>query len=98
MKVGHVATSNTKGQIVIPKEYRDALGISTRVLLNLTLSGASILVTPVRGIIEKIVGEQSYMRILERTKGAWKGDSWMRTRMQRQRKEKAVAKRRRGAW
>jgi AbrB family looped-hinge helix DNA binding protein len=71
MKIGAFTTPNEKGQIVIPKEIRDALGIDTSVTLNIMQAGKGIYIYPVEEFITKADGESSYVHLLEKTKGSW---------------------------
>ncbi len=45
MKIGSFTTPNDKGQIVIPKEMRDALSIDTNATLNIILAGKGIYIS-----------------------------------------------------
>lgn len=47
MKVGFITEPNNKGQIVIPKEMRTALGIKPGTLLNLVARGSGLYIYPV---------------------------------------------------
>lgn len=71
MKIGSFTTPNDKGQIVIPKEIREALGIDTHVTLNIIQAGKGIYIYPVEEFLTKAEGESSYIQLLEKTKGAW---------------------------
>ncbi len=80
MKIGNFTTPNSKGQIVIPKQLRDALGITPKTPLNLVLRGGGIYIYPIDEVITKLESESSYLSILEKTQGAWTNDkSWDRT-------------------
>ena len=71
MKAGVVIKPNEKGQIVIPKEMRDALGIDSNIMLNLILAGKGIYIYPIKEIITNSETENSYAKLLEKTQGAW---------------------------
>ena len=71
MKVGIITKPNEKGQIVIPKDIRDKLGINEQVPLNIILRGNGIYLYPVVDVIGKTDDENVYAKILEKTKGAW---------------------------
>lgn len=99
MKVGILATPNEKGQIVIPQEYRKALGINSAVSLNIVLRGGGIYIYPIEGVITKTGQEDSYSKILERTRGAWRDDNtWDDTEKRRKKIEIAAAKKNKKAW
>lgn len=76
MKIGSFTNPNNKGQIVIPKEMRDILAIDTNVTLNMILAGKGIYIYPVEEFLTKAEGESSYLKLLEKTKGAWKNESF----------------------
>jgi AbrB family looped-hinge helix DNA binding protein len=71
MKVGNITKSNNKGQIVIPKEMRDALGIDSASSLNMIATGKGIYIYPVEEVLAKVENESSYLKLLEKTKGSW---------------------------
>lgn len=71
MKVGELIKPNAKGQIVIPKSTRDALGISDKTFLNLTLAGSGIYIYPVEEVLTGADSESSYLKLLQKTKGKW---------------------------
>ena len=98
MKIGAVIRSNQKGQIVIPKEYRDELGIDADVSLNLILRGGGIYIYPIEEIIGVAEAEDSYLKILEKTRGSWKSESWGRLRKKRRNIELLASKKRKRKW
>lgn len=98
MKIGSFTTPNEKGQIVIPKSMRDALGIDTDVTLNITLAGKGIFIYPVEEFVTKMEGESSYIRLLEKTKGAWKDENWNKLRENRSKIELKASRSRKKIW
>ena len=74
MKVGIIAKTNQKGQIVIPKKLRQALGINKDTLLNLIAKDKGIYTYPVDEVVSSIEteAENIYLKILEKTKGKWR--------------------------
>lgn len=77
MKVGIITTPNEKGQIVIPKALREALGIHKDMPLNIVLQGKGMYISPIKEIVGDIDAEDSYIKILQKTRGTWgdeKGD------------------------
>lgn len=98
MKVGIIATTNTKGQLVIPKELRDILGISPKTPVNLVLRGNGIYVYPIKSVIGTVEAETSYSKILERTQGAWREDTFDQTRKKRRKIELKASEERKKGW
>lgn len=98
MKIGSFITPNEKGQIVIPKEIRDALGIDTNVTLNVILAGKGIHIYPVKEFLTKTEAESSYIKLLEKTKGAWKGEDWDSVKEKKSKIELAASKSRKNSW
>lgn len=99
MKVGLLTTPNNKGQIVIPKQLRKALGITSETSLNLVLRGNGIYIYPIDEVLTKLEAESSYLAILEKTQGAWADDkSWKKTAKRRKKIEQASSLRRKNAW
>ncbi|SRR6266568_6712127 len=98
MKIGSFTTPNDKGQIVIPKEMRDALSIDTNATLNIILAGKGIYIYPVEEFLTRVEGESSYIKLLEKTKGSWKDDNWDTLRKKKSHIELEASKSRRKAW
>lgn len=71
MKIGEVIKSNSKGQIVIPKEYRDKLGIKPQTNLNTILKDGMIIIVPISEVISDQEDKPTFKEILQRTRGAW---------------------------
>lgn len=99
MKVGIITTPNSKGQIVIPKAIREALGINANTPVNLQVRGDGLYIHPVREVITEHESQDSYLKILEKTAGSWKGDNWFVTERRRKKIELAAsARRKREEW
>jgi AbrB family looped-hinge helix DNA binding protein len=98
MKIGSFTTPNNKGQIVIPKEMRDALGIDTNATLNIILAGKGIYLYPVEEFLTRAEGESSYIKLLEKTKGSWKDDNWDMLSNKKSQIELEASKSRKKAW
>lgn len=98
MKVGSIIVPNVKGQIVIPKEVRDALGINANVPLNLVVRGGGIYLYPVEELVTRVESEDSYFKLLEKTKGAWAGEEWEGIRKARKKIELTACQRRKKKW
>jgi len=71
MKVEYFATTNQKGQVVIPKKLRDELHISDSVLLHILKRGGGFYVYPVKEVIDHDSVDTSYGAVLAQTQGAW---------------------------
>lgn len=76
MNIGTIVTSMDRGQITIPKAYRDKLGITPQTPLNITLHADRIVVQPfVRSmasvktnpfVIKAKYTREQYMAVLKR--------------------------------
>ncbi len=98
MNVGTITRPNEKGQIVIPKEFRDNLGIDVNVPLNLIMRGRGIYIYPIVEVITTTGIEGSYLNILEKTKGGWQKENWSKLRNKRKKLELAASKKRKQEW
>ena len=83
MKIGTIIQPNQKGQIVIPKEYRDILELNLNMPLNLVLRGKGLYLYPIQEVIRKADSENSYLNILQKTKGKWLEANWPKIRKKR---------------
>lgn len=98
MKISSFTTPNDKGQIVIPKEIREALHIDSYVTLNITLAGNGIYIYPVEEFLTKADGESSYLKLLEKTKGTWNNDNWDVIKNKRSQLERKASHLRKKTW
>lgn len=99
MQVGIITEPNKKGQIVIPKKFRQALGITYKTPLNLVLRSEGIYIYPIEEVLTKLETESSYLTILEKTQGAWTNDkTWERAEKRRKNIELAASLKRKKAW
>ncbi len=98
MKRGFITEANKKGQIVIPKKIRDALDIKSNTLLNVVKRGEGVYIYPISDIISKSSTEKSYLKILEKTQGAWSDGDWDKTRKKRRKAELKASKKRKESW
>lgn len=71
MHIGEITTTNSKGQIVIPKKLRRELGITTGTAIKVSPQGKGLYLTPIKGFITSEENENSYIKILEKTAGSW---------------------------
>ena len=79
MKSGKIVKANSKGQIVIPKEYRDRLGITSDVPLHVVPHGKSLLLYPIVDIPDPETQEFDRERLkkaLDKTRGALAHIDW----------------------
>lgn len=98
MNVGIVARPNLKGQIVIPKQFRDKLGIDENVLLTITLKAGGLFVTPMERGVGTPDSRQLSLTILKKTAGTWMADDWDTTERNRRKIELSASKFRKKAW
>lgn len=99
MKIGIISEPNKKGQIVIPKKFRDALGITSETPLNLVLRGGGMYVYPITRVMVKTEEEQDLLKVLDRTQGAWGDDkTWDKTEKKRRKIELEASLKRKKAW
>lgn len=100
MKNITITTVNTKGQLVIPKDIRKALGISPHVPLQVTLRGQGITIYPIDEVVTRVDHENTLLKILEATHGAWGSETQDEKKKEkaRRKKEFAASKRRKASW
>lgn len=98
MKVGVITKTNQKGQIVIPKKFREELGIDNHMALNLIIQGRSLYIFPVEEVVTKTDREISYLDLLKKTQGSWAKEDWKSLRKKRGRLELASSNKRKKAW
>ncbi len=99
MKVGILTKPNEKGQIVIPKEIRDVLGVGPETQLHITTRGRGIYIYPIQDIIPvSDDANSSYAVILEKTKGKWASTKWGKARAIRKRVELKASLNRKKEW
>lgn len=98
MKIGTITTPNAKGQIVIPKAIRKALRINANTPVNISVRGNGVYIHPIKEVIGAYETVDSYLKILEKTAGSWRGDSWPQTERRRRKIELAASKRLKKAW
>lgn len=98
MKVVNIAEPNKKGQIVIPKKARDALGITEDTPLNIVVRGEGLYLYPIEEVITKGEKESSYLKLLTKTRGSWQTEKWQRIRALRKRTELEASKKRGLKW
>lgn len=98
MNIGIISQTNEKGQIVIPKKIRDALGINKNVPLNIIQKDRGIYIHAVEIIQSQEEKNKAFLKILEKTQGTWAGDDWPETEKRRRKIELKASRRRKNAW
>lgn len=100
MNVGTITTLGGKGQIVIPKEYRDSLGISPGAQLNVRLRGDGISVEPVSVEPLRNDDDTAFLELLKKYRGIWGPETAeeKKRRIANKKFEIAAARKRRNAW
>jgi AbrB family looped-hinge helix DNA binding protein len=98
MKIGSFTTTNDKGQLVIPKDMRTALGMDSNTTLNVTLVGKGIYIYPVEEFITNAESESSYLHLLEKTKGTWGNEDEVGISQKRSEVELEASKSRKSQW
>jgi len=77
--IGTIVTPMERGQITLPKEYRDKLGITPKTHINVTLEEDKIVLTPLNRVIDNLssyvikpkVSRKEYVKILKKIKGVY---------------------------
>ena len=72
MKIYTITQTNQKGQIVIPQKIRKELNIDASVPHHIVQRGKGVYIYPIREIITETGHETPYLKVLEKTRGAWK--------------------------
>lgn len=83
----NITYPNSKGQIVIPIEYRKKLGIDESVAILMKLVESRIILNPMGPIIPKIDKESNFKTILDRTRGIWGEETKKEKELEKQKKE-----------
>lgn len=98
MKIRNLVKTGPKGQIIIPKEMREALGLRENSHLSITIRNKGIYIEPVEEFIYPGTKDLSYTAVLEKTKGAFATEDWGSLRKKRKDTEIKASKKRRQAW
>lgn len=88
MNLGIISTPNTKGQIVIPKKYRDRLGLTPHTPLNIVVQNQGIFIHPLKNLTQSDIS----IDILQKTKGAWAKQNQSQWQKQENQKRKIELK------
>lgn len=98
MNLTTIAKPNSKGQIVIPKKFRQELNIDENVFVNLILKTDGVFITPLNRPQTSSDSNKIFQNVLKMTAGAWKGDDWEETEKRRGQIEIKAAKARKQKW
>lgn len=100
MKIGKLTHTNSKGQLVIPQEYRELLGINSNVTLNIVLQKTGIFIQPIEKVIPEVAGEDMYFQTLKKTLGSWNNNSEQekKTEQEKRKLELNASKKRKQSW
>ena len=101
MKIGKILRPNKKGQIVIPKEIRNELGIDQYSTLNLLIRDNGFYVHPITSIGAKTKTDNTaFLKMLKETQGAWGSASKEEIKKEKERRklELKAAARSKNAW
>lgn len=73
MKIGIITSPNEKGQVVIPKVYRDKLGITSQIKLNILLQDDFLSIHPIHEIGSRstVDENEAFLAVLKKTQGTW---------------------------
>lgn len=96
MKIGNIVNTNPKGQLVIPAVIRTRLGITDQVPLQLIVKGNALYIVPIRDVVTASDSDSSYLDILAKTKGSWRGEKAVPA--QRKETELEASAQRKKAW
>jgi AbrB family looped-hinge helix DNA binding protein len=100
MNIGKIILTNQKGQIVIPSDFRQKLGIKANTYLNVLIQNDSIVIKPIKEIHSDSEIDDSYYFILKDTQGSWAEDEEMikEEDIKSRKRELSAAKRRKKEW
>lgn len=98
MNLATITKPNVKGQIVIPKKFRDELSIDENVFLSLVVRGGGVLVTPLSKAPSTTDSRKISLEILKKTAGSWNGDDWENVAKRRTKTELVASNRRKKIW
>lgn len=71
MKIGKLSNTNSKGQFVIPQEYREMFNITPQVTLNISPKYNGLLIEPIKDVVSSVKVDDVYEDVLLSTKGTW---------------------------
>lgn len=71
MDVGVITQVNTKGQIVIPKKYRELLNLNEGSYVNIFPTNRGIFIEPLNHQSNVSKSKEEFLKILEDSAGSW---------------------------
>lgn len=71
MQPGYITQPNAKGQVVIPKELRDRLGITDQSSINIVPYEHGLYLHQIHSVFSHGPAEAAYRKMLLKTKGSW---------------------------
>lgn len=98
MNSNTLARPNSKGQVVIPKKYRDELGIVEGALLNIAMSGRGVYISPIEEGVLSSDSRKLHIEVLKKTAGSWSNDKWLKTESGRRKIELKASSDRKKKW
>ncbi len=99
MKIGKLSNTNSKGQLVLPQEYRVLFGITENVTLNIIPQANGIFIQPVESVVPVAPTNSVYADVLDKTTGSWNMTTADKVKETEKRKlELKASKRRKGEW
>ena len=98
MKIGKLLNVNSKGQIVIPQEYRDLFGIDESVTLNIMPKSTGLFIQPISKVLPNVSSEDVYAEVLKKTTGSWRDEDLDKISKKRRKLELKASARRKEAW
>lgn len=101
MNVGNIAISNKKGQVVVPRQIREDLGIVEGVPLKFAVWGPGMYVLPMELTPKNLAFDNgAVLEILKRTQGSWSEETPKEKEMEAKRRkfELVASKKARNAW
>jgi AbrB family looped-hinge helix DNA binding protein len=97
MNFNTITRPNSKGQIVIPKRFRDELNIDETVSLSVVLSGGGVFISPLEKTVISKNNRAMILNILKKTAGTWAKDDKMESEKKRRKIELASTTKNRSA-
>ena len=76
MNFGIITYPNAKGQIVIPKKFRDKLAITPKTPVHINTTDHYLTIQPIINTQTIITDPSGYLEILKKTQGAWANENW----------------------
>ncbi len=94
MQNSYFTTTNTKGQIVIPKKIRDLLGLNHNSLLKISSMDTKVIIEKIHENETQTESNNAYLQILKSTQGSWENEPFDSKR----KIELSASKKRKSLW